>query len=100
MLDLKLIRRDPERVRAALARRGEAGALDRVLELDERRREILPELEALRAAQNEASDAIAQARKAGEDAGEAIAAMREVAQRAKALADELAARRGRAAAAR
>ena len=90
MLDLKLIRRDPEHVRAALARRGEAGALDRVLELDERRREILPELEALRARQNEASGAIAQARKAGEDAGEAIAAMREVAQRAKALADDLA----------
>ena len=61
-----------------------------MLELDERRREILPELEALRARQNEASGAIAQARKAGEDAGEAIAAMREVAERAKALADELA----------
>jgi seryl-tRNA synthetase len=90
MLDLKLIRRDPEHVRAALARRGEAGALDRVLELDARRREILPELEALRARQNEASGAIAQARKAGEDADEAIAAMREVAQRAKALADDLA----------
>jgi seryl-tRNA synthetase len=90
MLDLKLIRRDPEHVRAALARRGQAEALDRVLALDERRREILPELEALRARQNEASGAIAQARKAGEDADEAIAAMREVAQRAKALADDLA----------
>jgi seryl-tRNA synthetase len=90
MLDLKLIRRDPEHVRAALARRGDAGALDRVLALDGRRREILPELEALRARQNQASGAIAQARKAGGDADEAIAAMREVAQRAKALGDDLA----------
>ena len=90
MLDLKLIRRDPERVRAALARRGDATALDRVLALDARRREILPELEALRARQNEASGAIAEARKAGGDAEQAIGAMRDVARAAKALADDLA----------
>ena len=47
MLDLKLLRGDPDTVRAALARRGEDGGLDRVLALDERRRAILPELEAL-----------------------------------------------------
>jgi seryl-tRNA synthetase len=90
MLDLKLIRRDPEQVRAALARRGADGALGRVLELDERRRAILPELEALRARQNEASGAIAAARRDGRDAEPAIAQMRAVAERAKALADELA----------
>ena len=32
MLDLKLLRGDPDTVRAALARRGEDGGLDRVLE--------------------------------------------------------------------
>ncbi|MDP9384688.1 MAG: serine--tRNA ligase, partial [Actinomycetota bacterium] len=63
--------------------------LDGLLELDARRRELLPEVEALRARQNEASGAIAAARKAGEDAGAAIAEMQEVSRRAKALGEEL-----------
>ena len=57
MLDLRFIREDPDGVRAALARRGPAVAegLDRVIDLDERRRALLPELEGLRAQQNEAN---------------------------------------------
>ncbi|HEV7752665.1 MAG TPA: serine--tRNA ligase [Baekduia sp.] len=92
MLDLRLIRRDPAAVRAALARRGDAdvGLLDRVLELDVRRREILPRLEGLRAEQNAANQAIAAAKKAGESADDAIAQMRQVAAEAKALDEELA----------
>jgi seryl-tRNA synthetase len=90
VLDLRLIRRDPDAVRAALARRGDEGGLDRVLELDARRREILPRLEGLRAQQNEANQAIAAAKKSGADADEAIARMREVAGDAKALNEELA----------
>ena len=58
MLDLREIRRDPDRARAALARRGDAGALDEALSLDDRRRELLPELEALRADNNQASKRI------------------------------------------
>src|SRR3954468_19571729 len=90
MLDLKVIRRDPEGVRAALARRGDDPGLDRVLELDARRRAILPDLEGLRAEQNDANQAIAAAKRAGEGADEAIARMREVAGRAKSLGEELA----------
>jgi seryl-tRNA synthetase len=90
MLDLKRIRSEPDAVRAALARRGDDGALDPVLELDGRRRAILPELESLRARQNEAGAAIAEAKSSGGDAQAAIAAMREVAGRAKGLAEELA----------
>ena len=91
MLDLKSIRRDPEPVRAALARRGDGSdaRLDAALALDRRRRELLPEVESLRARQNEASGAIARAKKAGEDAGEAIAAMQEVSRTVKALTEEL-----------
>ena len=91
MLDLKSIRRDPEPVRSALARRrdGSDARLQEALELDERRRALLPEVESLRARQNDASQSIAQARKAGDDAAGAIAEMREVAQRAKALGEEL-----------
>jgi seryl-tRNA synthetase len=93
VLDVRLIRREPEAVRAALARRGgdAAAAVDRVVELDERRRAILPELEALRGRQNEASRAIAAAKAAGEDGADAIAAMQEVAVQAKRLDEELAA---------
>jgi seryl-tRNA synthetase len=93
MLDLKAIRRDPEPVRAALARRrdGSEATLDRVLELDARRRELLPEIESLRARQNEASAAIGRAKKEGRDASEEIKAMQEVARRVKALGEELAA---------
>jgi seryl-tRNA synthetase len=92
VLDLKQIRRDPDPVRAALARRrdGSAERLDRVLELDERTRALRPDAESLRAKQNEASKAIGAAKQEGRDAAEEIAAMQEVARRVKALNQELA----------
>jgi seryl-tRNA synthetase len=90
VLDLKLIRAEPERVKEALARRGAAAEVDELLRLDARRRELLPEIEGGRARQNEASDAIAAAKRAGEDAEPAIAEMRELAGRIKRLESELA----------
>ncbi len=89
MLDLTEIRRDPDAARAALERRNAAERLDEVLELDERRRELLPQVESLRAERNSASERIGQAKKAGEDASEAIAAMQELAPRVKQLEDEV-----------
>jgi len=90
VLDIKLIREDPDAVREALTRRGvqAADGLDRVVELDERRRALLPELEGLRAEQNEANARI----KAAPDPAERdreITAMRAVAARAKELEREL-----------
>jgi seryl-tRNA synthetase len=61
-----------------------------VLALDARRRALLVELEALRAAKNQASEAIAAAKRAGEDTAEAIARTREAGEREKQLAAELA----------
>jgi len=57
MLDIQLIRREPDAVRAALRRRGEdaAAAVDRLLELDARWREVRTALEELQAEQNRAS---------------------------------------------
>ncbi len=57
MLDIRLIRSEPDAVRAALGRRGAAAAeaVDRVLALDERWRGLTAQLEALRAEQNRAS---------------------------------------------
>src|SRR5919107_3495212 len=91
MLDLKAIRREPEPVRAALARRrdGSEARLDRALELDVRWRELVPEVEALNAQLNEASQGIARAKRAGEDASAAIAEVQDVSRRAKAMREEL-----------
>ncbi len=90
MLDLRRIREEPAEVRQALARRGEQAAegLEQVVELDRRRRELLPELEGLRAEQNEANVRIRSASDAQERERE-IAAMRTVAGRAKGLEQEL-----------
>jgi seryl-tRNA synthetase len=57
MLDIRLIRSDPDGVRTALARRGPgiAEQVDAVLELDERWRGLTTELEQLRAEQNAAN---------------------------------------------
>ncbi len=56
-------------MRAGLERRkAPVERLDDVIRLDARRRELLPEVESLRATQNKASEAIAQAKRSGEDA--------------------------------
>jgi seryl-tRNA synthetase len=91
VLDLKAIRSAPDAARAALARRGDGSdeRLARALELDERRRAILPQLEGLRADKNAASKRIGELQRAGEDATEAIAAVREVGEREKELGTEL-----------
>lgn len=89
MLDLKRLRSEPDVVRASLERRGGADGLDRVIELDEQRRSLLPQLEALRAEQNAANEAISAAKASGESADEQIAAMQAVAARAKELDAEL-----------
>ncbi|MFY9488122.1 MAG: serine--tRNA ligase [Solirubrobacterales bacterium] len=91
MLDLKAIRNDPEPTLAALARRkdGSQDRLSEALELDARRREILPRSEQISAEQNAANDAIAQAKRGGGDATEAIAKMKEIAAEGKRLKEEL-----------
>lgn len=93
MLDLKAIRNDPAPTLAALARRrdGSEVRLTEVLELDARRREILPRQEELSAKQNAANDAIAEAKRSGGDATAAIAEMKQVAAENKQLKEELAA---------
>ena len=72
MLDLKLIRSDPERVKTALARRGAADDVDRLIELDARRRELLPEVEGAQSERKTLSQQIGERKKAGEEATELI----------------------------
>jgi seryl-tRNA synthetase len=68
MLDLKAIRSDPERVKAALARRGAAEQVDEVLALDARRRQLLPEVENAQAERKTLSKQIGVKKQAGEEA--------------------------------
>ncbi|HEU4963577.1 MAG TPA: serine--tRNA ligase [Bacilli bacterium] len=90
MLDPKLLRNEPDRVRQALQNRGEStDALDEFLKLDERRREIIAEVEQLKARRNTVSQEVAKLKKAGENADEIIAEMRTVGDRIKAMDEEL-----------
>ena len=73
MLDLKLIRSDPERVKRALARRGAAEQVDELLALDARRRELLPQIEGAQAERKSLSKQIGEAKQRGEDADELMA---------------------------
>jgi seryl-tRNA synthetase len=72
MLDLKLIRSDPERVKAALARRGAAAGVDQLLELDARRRDLLPEIEGAQAERKTLSKQIGEAKQKGGDAEDLV----------------------------
>jgi seryl-tRNA synthetase len=92
VLDLRLIREESDAVRVALARRGDAVAarVDGVVSLDVRRRELLPELESMRAEKNQASQEIARAKRDGEDTTAAIESMRALGEREKQLETELA----------
>jgi len=77
MLDVKMVRANPDEVRLALARRGHStSSLDEFLALEEERRRLLTDVESRRAARKRASDEIAVVKKAGGDAEQAIAAMR------------------------
>ncbi len=68
MLDIALIRNEPERVATALARRGLTDVVERVLELDRARRAAMTEMQQAQSRRNEASKAIGKAKQAGEDA--------------------------------
>jgi seryl-tRNA synthetase len=67
MLDLKLIRSEPERIKTALARRGAAEQVDELLTLDARRRRLLPEVESAQAERKTLSKQIGEAKQAGKD---------------------------------
>jgi len=61
VLDVRAIREDPDRFRKGLARRNLADAVDQILALDERRRQLTVRVEELRAEQNRSSKEIGRA---------------------------------------
>ena len=84
MLDLQLIREQPELVRAALARRGIEPPLEAVLRLDGERRRLLVEAETLKAERNRVSKEIGRQKEA-EGRQAKIEAMRQTGERIEAL---------------
>jgi seryl-tRNA synthetase len=85
MLDLRLIRQEPELVRAGLAVRGAAErgneVVDRIIGLDEERRTLIAEGDGLKARRNTVSQQVGERKRRGEDAGDVIAEMKTVGDR-------------------
>lgn len=72
MLDIKLIRENPDKVKAGIDNKNEKNRVDEILELDEKRRSIISEVEELKAKKNQVSQQIGQIKKSGGDATDII----------------------------
>ena len=89
MLDVKFVVENADLVKAAMKTRSGEYDVDIVLELDRQRREILKEVEALKAERNRESAQVAALKREKKDASEIIARMKDVGDKIKALDDEL-----------
>ena len=89
MLDLRLLREQPDAVRRGLTTKGGAELIPDAVTLDTERRRLIKETEDLKAERNRASEAIGQAKRRGEDATAEQARVREVGERVKGLDAEL-----------
>ncbi|MCS4485830.1 serine--tRNA ligase [Staphylococcus americanisciuri] len=90
MLDIKLFRNEPEKVKEKIQLRGDdAAVVDEVLALDKKRRELIQQTEELKAERNKASELIAQKKRNNEDADEAIQLQRQAGDKVKAIDAEL-----------
>ena len=88
MIDVKLLRESPEKVREAIARKKFKVDIDKVIELDTVRREKITEAEKARAEQKLANQAMAQLQKGSPEFLEKVAEMKLVAAKAKELEAE------------
>jgi seryl-tRNA synthetase len=89
MLDIRFIRENKDLVRKALKDRALKLDLDGLLNLDETRRQVLSELEELRAQKNRANDEISALLKAKQNAQAKISSMKTIAEKIDRLEDKL-----------
>jgi len=89
MLDIRMIRANPDAVREGIANKGATADLDRWLELDQAHRRALSEWEDCRQVLKAAGKGIAEKKKAGEDAAAEIAALSDTKSREKNLKGEI-----------
>ena len=76
MLDRKLIRKDPAGVKEGIKRKGVDFDLDALLEMDERLRSLIREVEQLKHERNDTSQKISECKKRGEDCEDLIIGMK------------------------
>jgi len=81
MLDMKMIRENPENIRKMLKDRAVQFDLDLLLELDKKRREMIISTDNLRKKKNEMSIKISEAKKTGSDAASIIQEMQSVSEK-------------------
>lgn len=89
MLDLKFIRNNPEKVKQAIELKNDYADVDKLLELDAKRRQILSEVEDLKHQRNKVSDEIARLKRQKQDATEIIQEMRTVSTKIKEMDEEV-----------
>ena len=78
MLDIKVLRQEPERIKEALKKRFNPLDIEPAIELDKQRRAILAEVEQKKAKQNEITKQIPQMKKNGETTDQIFAEMKEL----------------------
>lgn len=89
MLDLKFIRENLDLVKTALQNRGDSTTIDRLVELDDRRRELIKQTEELKHQRNVLSEQVGKLKKEGKDATELVEKTRCIGDEAKRLEEEL-----------
>ncbi len=84
MLDIKILRQDPDRIREALKNRCNDLDISPAIELDKQRRDLLADVEQKKAKQNEISKKVPAMKKAGENTDELFKEMKELSNEIKA----------------
>ena len=89
MIDIKLIRENPDIVKQGIANKNDKSNVDEILAIDLERREKLQLVEELKAKRNSASQEIGKLKKAGESTDSIMAEMKQVSDDIKKLDDDL-----------
>lgn len=89
MLDIKLVRNNPEIVAEGLRKRGVVINLQNFLELDKKRRELLVTAEQLKNKRNVVSEEIGKLKKTGQDTGKLVLEMKDVGTKIKELDEQI-----------
>src|SRR5665647_1225332 len=91
MLDINLIRNDPAAMQAKLAKKGCQVDFSEFLSNDQRRRELIVQVEGLKAKKNQQSALIPQLKKEGKDVSAIFVEMKAVSEKTRILDEQLAA---------
>lgn len=89
MLDIKRIRNNPEEIVEALKKRRGEYPIQKLLDTDEKRREVIQKVESMKAEQNKLSKQVPQMKKNGEDTTELFKTLKKLSDDIKSMDDDL-----------